>query len=201
MFIINDLINYLIEFLNDKESYKMLRLNIYINNELKKKGFLKNLNFISWKNRYYDFITNCNKHKNTLNKIRVDGLRNPTLWVPLYVPIMEMIEISADFYLNPVFSLVTEDLTIRCERSNTMLRVNWEKFKKIKKIDIRASKLNILELFEKCKILKKFSIGLEYCNRKVREYIDKRFRTTKKLIYYKFSNKRKRVLILLINSK
>ena len=111
----------------------------------------------------FTFIENCDKHKKSVIKITIDNVDDPHVWIPIkWTKIMVFTNcFKGKLIVNPPEETDTEELHItnydRHHLCPTFIRINWEKFPKLKILNIYCWSIDRSNL-NNCNILKKITI-------------------------------------------
>lgn len=150
-------ISYIMSFIPDKDNCHLVRSCKQFNDCSNKYGFIKNIK-LDYSTNTTEFHNNFYKHKNTIEKVIMDRIDDPFLWLPQFVKHIILESCTCNSYINPRREVLETTQFTFLDRNfyieKTNLRINWAKFPNLEYINLHVYDVN-LNGIENLKNLKK----------------------------------------------
>lgn len=182
----DEIIMYICKFLdNNFDSINMIKTCKYLNNLGNKYGYIKNIR-LSFDSNYLNFINLYCDHMNSIQKITIENMNEPFLWLPSQVwPKIMIFErcCMGPKLINPEYSdteeLYIKDLSRYCNK-NSIVKINWDKLPELRILDVYVPDLDYSGI-EKCEKLEIIKININIYKKEILKL--KPFIYLKKYIY------------------
>ena len=142
-----DIILHITSFLNNKSNINLVETCKYLYNYGKKFGFLRSIKY-DYKQNYNIFLNTYNQHRNTIKKIKINGIENPHIWLPNYTETLIFSHCSINEYINPGPRALLTKVFILTDynryKNHIRLRINWEWFINIEILELYVYDVDII---------------------------------------------------------
>lgn len=149
-----DIITYIISFLENKDTRKLINTCNFFYKHGKKYGYLTYLKATSNTDMLY-FYNLFLEHYNCVTTIEINGIKNPQLLLPKFVQNINFNHCYISKYLDPGKQIYqTKKIRIRDYnryKNKQTLRVNWSRFPNLKELDLYVYNVDLTGI----KVLKK----------------------------------------------
>jgi hypothetical protein len=136
---------------DNKTSISLVSTCKYFKHILYKHGYLKQLTCKPLGLNPYDFSIKCSEHYRSLNMVSMYYINDAHLWI-CYWPRIVFFNYCRTGKINPPKVTETEVLYILNDKSKDV-DVNWDKFPKLKRLEISNCNFNLKNIKDKCKYL------------------------------------------------
>jgi len=152
-----EIINLVFEFCDQQTSFQFSLSNKYIYHSSLKKGFARYISYNAHVPRctYETFLKRFHRHQNSLQTCIMENLNNASLWLPKWVEKVYFMNCKIDQEINPSQVTSTEILYISSQCYESEIKINWDKFPKLREITVIGYQIDFEIAKKKCKFLKK----------------------------------------------
>jgi hypothetical protein len=150
-----DIMLHITSFLDNKSNINLIETCKYLYKYGQKFGFLKSIQF-NYKENYNIFLERYNIHRNTIKKIKVNGVENPHLWIPNYTETLIFSHCSIYEYINPGPRALLTKVFILTDyhryKNHIKLRINWDCFINLEILELYVYDVDIIGIHKLSKL-------------------------------------------------